>query len=210
MRDLPTDKAQFPFSTSDKKLAAALATAGCAFLPISATPGVEGGPASNVYTPGFLRDRKVIEGQVPITEFEDGVAQLVARRIPGHVTYHFIRDAIFDRAIAAWDALVDEMVKARNENRAPKLPQISEETVMEVLYLHRMNEREFARVPFIKRPECAIGLAMTSEEPLPNHDPDTRKEAHLPVSRTRVKGSMKRWTLGCSQEMRDNLKLDGK
>lgn len=182
-----------PFTTQDKQLALALATAGCTFLPQA-----DGGPATNTYTPGFLRDRKQLPKEgVCVEDFEETVKNCVERRFPGIVDYHFVRDSIFERSIKAWDEMVKEMTNAKNEGRAPFLPDISEAVTMQVLYLRRMNEKDFAKIPWFKHPECATATFEKSEEIISGR----------PAPRTKIKGGFKRWTLGCSDELRKELKL---
>lgn len=196
-----------PFTTQDRKLALALALAGCSF-----TPCEEYGPATNTYTPSVLRNkidprtRKPFLAKEGVTteQFEEAASEAVRQRIPGIVDYHFVRNVVFERAQKAWDNMVDEMARAQQEGRAPNIPVISEEVVMQVIYLQRCGEKEFSKSAFIKPPECAIGEVQKQEIAIPDsHNPSETG----PMPKVKYTGSMKRWTLGCSQDMREALKL---
>lgn len=210
-----------PFTTQDKKLAMALALAGCSFLPCE-----HGGPATNTYTPQWLRNRRnpitghaflPVDGVTP-EEVEKMAEICVEKRIPGIVDYHFVQDAIFQRAIKAWDDMVKEMNRANIEAEAhfvefgkkqemtPAIPDISETIVMQVCYLQRCGQKEFEKAPFIKPAEIAIGCAVETNESLPNRGPRVSDHSEAPAPRRKIKGvGYRRWTLGCRKELRDEV-----
>lgn len=177
-----------PFTTSNRQLAFALAIAGCSFAAAE-----DGGPAINIYTLDFLRARNIGKGK-PI---EEAAREAFERRIPGNVTYLFARDATFERTIKAWDGMHEEFQRAANEGASPILPDIAEETVAQVLFIHANSLKTLAEVPFIRTPLVSTVNASTKEVPI-DGKPGTRKT---------VSGRGKIWSLGASPEIRKHLKL---
>lgn len=177
-----------PFSTQNRQLAFALATAGCRFQSQE-----EDGPAINLYTIPFLRSRKIGVGK----SLEAAAKEAYDRGIPGIVTYLFVRDETFERAIKAWDVTVEELQKADAQNRSPILDDIPAETVMKVLCIYANNLRKLAEVPFIRSPLVGIFDAETKEVPI----------ANKPGPRRVTTGKGKIWSLGASQETKKKLKV---
>lgn len=197
-----------PFVTQDFQLALALATAGCQFLPQE-----HGGPISNVYTPGFLRDRRLMSNNpVSPEEFEEAaLVQCVNRNMVGIRTFYFLRTPTFDRAITAHDALVAEMQKAKKlqddkvtEGFEPKMPDISEEVIMQAAYFLRMNRERIEKLSWARRPEVSLEDTREQKIPLRNVQPGI-KEEFKPSPRSKFSGSLTRWTIGASMELREAL-----
>lgn len=153
-----------PFSTQNKKLAEALITAGCTLA------GREhSGPTINTYTPNLLRDKGVIKGGVTHQAFEIAVLGAVERKIPGAVSFLFERNAVLDRCIKAFDAIERKIKASRQwekmdaiqrqehpEMAPPAMPDISEETVIQVLCLHRDNMRGMEALMFANPAICSV------------------------------------------------------
>lgn len=150
-----------PIQMPNAQLAQAAITAGIPF----ASPE-EGGPCRNEYTPGFLRDRRIIgENGVELRELELRVLETAERGIAGHVTYFFERTPEAESFIKAWDT-ISETIRLRteydsltNEERAcldkpPELPVISNEIIAQVLCIHANNMRSIVKLPFVHSPVC--------------------------------------------------------
>jgi hypothetical protein len=179
------------FKTTDQPLAIALATAGCRLASQE-----EDGPAISLYTPEFLRSRGLIKGKVAPSEFERVASDAFDKKIPGSVTYLFVRDDVFKRAMDAWDAMVNEYEKADEENREPESLDIDEATAMRVMYTQRVNARLFkTKVPFYREPLFKIGESTSREVPISGR----------PVAQTVTEGSMKSWSRNLSNESRKAL-----
>jgi len=203
------------FKTSDRDLALALATAGCTLEPQES-----GGPTLNLYTPQMLRHWGYLRGAVSISEFEavvttctTGGALPDGRRIGkrlGTVIYSFVRDETFNRAHGEWDKCANEYIEAANEKREPKPrgAELTPEQIMQAAHGMRMNVERLKKLGWCNTPQCAIGGFEASEVPIPSLNTVTKQKSHQGVTKKQGKGNMKQWTLGCSQELRDKLKLD--
>lgn len=166
-------KAEAPFTTTDAELAVALVTAGCKLAPHEAD-----GPATNVYSPSVCRSLFGRWRQNPLTgeqsrspllslspvkpeEFERAVMRAEQLRIPGVVTYAFVKDAVFQRAIDAHDKMAEAFEIAQKTNSVPilaPLAQMSEEAaVMVVCYARRKNEKDMKALAWVRSPRCALG-----------------------------------------------------
>lgn len=150
-----------PISMPNAKLALGMVTAGIPF----AEPE-DGGPALNYYTPGLLRDRRLIgqQGIGPI-EFELKVIETAERGIAGSVVYFFQRTREAENFIEAWDKISDTIRRIRewetltDAERAeldppPKIPDIPIEVIAQVLCIHANNEERAKKLPFVNAPIC--------------------------------------------------------
>ena len=170
-----------PFTTTNRQLAFALASAGCLF----ATRDQEG-PTINIYSVGFLRANKIGAG----LDIEDAAKMAVAKRIPGNVVYLFERNATFFEAIKAWDKTAEELRNANQENREAKLPNIDAATVATVLCIHANNRETLDQLPFVNRAWVSTVTTSTKEE----------KE------KTTISGQGKMWKIG-SKETRKHFAI---
>ncbi len=177
-----------PFSTQNKQLALALATAGAKFASPEA-----GGPTQNLYSLGFLRDRKIGKGKV----IEEAVREAVARRIPGKVTYFFEHDANLENAIKAWDGVVEELQKARHDVRDPQLPNINAVLVAQIMCIAANNIAAFEELAFINTPLCSTVKGEEKELPIEGK----------PAPKSVTEGAGKVWSLGASKFIKDKLKI---
>ncbi len=178
-----------PFVTQNKQLAHALAVAGCRFAESE-----DGGPVMNTYTPGFLRDRRLIgNNPISIREFERAAEDAAAKRIPGIVTYFFERDDVFYRAEAAWQKMCEEISNAKIERRAPALPDISEEVVAQIMCIAAHGLKAINDAPFLTVPWVSTIAGAES------FDEDTRARSFA--------GSGKAWPLNISAEGRKKLNI---
>lgn len=178
-----------PFRTQNRQLAFALATAGCSF----ASPD-QGGPAINLYTIDFLRAKKIGVGKT----LESAAADAVALGIPGVVTYLFKRDATFEKAMKAWDSMVDIHAMANHEGVEPELPEVPTEVIMQVLHTHSMNLKKLvAEVPWCRRPLVTDAQSSTREVQIDGK----------PAPRNVTQGSGRVWTLGASKAIKDRLNI---
>lgn len=180
---------QVQFKTQNAQLAAALLDVGCELARQDA-----GGPAENLYTIGFLRDRKIGVGK-PI---ETAVREAVAKKIPGIVTYIFKRSELLERAIGWWDALVEEMQLADHESRPPILPEVSNEHIIASIYIHAINRRAFLELPWFNDPLVStIGVKSQRSIPIPDK----------PAPKQVITGSGKIWRLNSPKSIKSHLKV---
>jgi hypothetical protein len=186
------------FETTDEELALALITAG-AKLAGSDTGVVP--PCINHYTPDLCRSRRLLP-QSPVSPqvFEKAVIEARERKIPGIVTWRIVKDAEFNRAIKAWDAMVEEMHKAKAENREPNLPDISTETVMQALYMRRLNHKPMKDHIWVVCPSLSLGKASVKVKPI-DGVPD---EVSAPLSYT-AEGAAVFWNLNTTSENREKI-----
>ena len=186
------------FETTDEELALALITAG-AKLAGSDTGVVP--PCINHYTPDLCRSRRLLP-QSPVSPqvFEKAVIEARERKIPGIVTWRIVKDAEFAKAIKAWDAMVEEMHKAKAEKREPNLPDISTETVMQALYMRRLNHKPMKDHIWVVCPSLSLGKASVKVKPI-DGVPD---EVSAPLSYT-AEGSAVIWNLNLSNESREKI-----
>lgn len=189
------------FKTQNRQLAFALACAGCHFAPLA-----NDGPAVNTYTLGFLREprQKRLVGGLDI---ESAGKKLIEMGIPGHVTYCFIRDAVFEEAMAAWDEVVAEFQEAAHDRRDPSLPEVSAKVVAQVLCVAVNSQDEFAKVPFVNKMRQLVSTVTSSTKQVPIPDKSSSGEANKPAPRTVVSGKGKVWTIGASKALKDHLKV---
>jgi hypothetical protein len=203
------------FKTADWDLALALATAGCTLEAQES-----GGPTLNVYTPDLLRNWGYIRGAVSIPDFEAVVTVCVhggilpdgrkIRKRLGNVIFSFERNETFNRAHGEWDKCANEYMDARAQNREvnPRGSELTPEQIMQAAHGRRMNVERLNKLGWCNAPMCAIGGLQTREVPIESVNTLTKQKSHVGVTKTQGTGHMKQWTLGCSQEMRDRLKLE--
>jgi len=186
------------FETTDEELALALITAG-AKLAGSDTGVVP--PCINHYTPDLCRSRRLLP-QSPVSPqvFEKAVIEARERKIPGIVTWRIVKDAEFNRAIKAWDSMAEEMHKAKAEKREPNLPDISTETVMQALYMRRLNHKPMKDHIWVVCPSLSLGKASVKVKPI-DGVPD---EVSAPLSYT-AEGAAVFWNLNTTSENREKI-----
>ncbi len=156
-----------PIQMPNLRLAHAMITAG---IPLAS--GEDGGPATNYYTPGLLRDRRVIPADTlgrPIgvkpEEFERRVLEMAEAGRAGAVTFFFQRTREAENFIKIWDETAEaiklhrEREKMTDEEKTqldplPKLPEIHADFVARVLCIHANNAETCARLPFVNPPLC--------------------------------------------------------
>lgn len=179
----------------------ALLTAGCRFAPQE-----EGGPSQMVYTPDGLRDKRALT-RMPVAPqaFEEAAKSAWEKKIAGAVTYLIVRDAVFERSIAAWDKMVALFAQADADGVQPSIPAIGEEVAMQVAYLRRVNEKRLRDVEFANKPCLKIGTEKTS-----THDIPGAGGVALPGKREVTTGSGKLWSSNLNVEARQALGVGGK
>lgn len=177
-----------PFHTQNRKLAEALAVAGCRWAARE-----DGGPTMNTYTSGFLRDRRLMSSNpVSLAIFEKAAKDAVERRIPGIVTYFFVRDDTFYRAEEAWQKTCIEMARAELAAEAPNLPDISPEVVAQVLCVYANSMKHLRDAPFVNPPWVSTLGGSTTTDP--------KNE----LSKTTT-GQGKAWPLNATKEVREKI-----
>lgn len=159
----------------NRKMGEAMVTAGIPF-------DKDQGPAINSYTPGFLRDRRIISAAgIGTYRFEQLVIETAERgarlaemgknenECTGSVTYVFERTKEAESFIAAWDAMAElirghrEWEKLSDDEKAEStppqaMPVISAEVVAKVLCMHANNLGLIAKLPYVNAPICnALG-----------------------------------------------------
>jgi len=186
------------FESTDEELCLALLCAG-AKLAGSDTGDVP--PCINHYTPDLCRSRRLLP-QSPVSPqvFEAAVIEARERKIPGIVTWRIVKDAEFNRAIKAWDAMVEEMHKAKVEKREPNLPDISTETVMQALYMRRLNHKPMKDHTWVVCPSLSLGKSSVKAKPI-DGVPD---EVAAPLSYT-AEGTAVFWNLNTTAENREKI-----
>lgn len=178
------------FRTQNQQLAGALLDIGCELARQD-----QGGPADNLYTIGFLRDRKIGVGK-PI---ETAVREAVRRKIPGIVTYVFKRSAKLEMAIKTWDDMVEERQKADHDSRPPIFPKVSDENVVQTIYVHALNREAFLEIPWFTDPLIStVEVKSTRSIPLGEDKP---------APRTVMTGRGKVWRLNSDKKIKDHLKI---
>lgn len=193
---MPEEKSDtLQFKTQNAQLSAALMDVGCELAPQA-----DGGPAENLYTLGFLRDRKIGTGK----KLEDAAREAYERRVPGIVTYVFKRSALLEKMILVWDAMVDEMRRAEHEGTPPIMPVVSDETIVQVVYVHALNRAAFLDLPFFNEPLVGT-LDIQSRKSVPIKD--ERNGGFKPGQKTIVKGRAKVWRLGSKPSITKHLKV---
>lgn len=125
-----------PFATTNRHLAFALLLAGCEMADHT-----EDGPAINTYTIGFLRQER-FRSRVQGLDIEEAAKKLLNAKVPGVVSWLFVRNSIFEEAIKAWNEMADEVTKARHEGVAPQVPAVSAADTMRVLYIAQRKETD--------------------------------------------------------------------
>jgi hypothetical protein len=158
-------------------------------------------PCINHYTPDLCRSRRLLP-QSPVSPqvFEKAVIEARERKIPGIVTWRIVKDAEFAKAIKAWDAMVEEMHKAKAEKREPNLPDISTETVMQALYMRRLNHKPMKDHIWVVCPSLSLGKASVKVKPI-DGVPD---EVSAPLSYT-AEGTAVFWNLNTTAENREKI-----
>lgn len=190
------------FETTDEELALALLTAGARLA------GSEDGlipPCINHYTPDTCRDRRLLTKEaVKPQVFELAVIRARENKIPGIVTWRIWKDAEFERAMKAWDAMVKEMYESDRDKRAPNLPAISTETVMQALYLRRLNHKPMKDHIWVVCPSLSLMKTSRAQKPLPSTNPAQRgMEGPMPAETTVASGTI--WNLNTSSENREKI-----
>lgn len=183
-----------PFACPNKALAFSLLLAGCKLAPAE-----QGGPAINRYTVGFVRDRRDCAGM----HIEEAAKWLYAKKVPGHVSWLFVRDAIFNRAIGAWDAEVDKMRVAKDTGEPYSAPDISPEIVMQVLCVRQNSVEAFNTLAFANRMSqiASTSTVSFSTEALK----DDRGNTMPGLEKKHAKGSGKEWSIFGSDEGKKHL-----
>lgn len=177
-----------PFVTQNRKLAEALALAGCSWASEE-----DGGPTRNIYTAGFLRDRKLLPNeQVTLAKFEQAAKSAESRRVPGIVSYYFVRDKTFRDAEGAWQAVALEIQRAELASEPPKLPDISAEVVAQVLCIAANSAKHLADAPFLN-PAWVTTLS------------GTKTKSDTSESGFSISGTGKAWPLNATKEVREKL-----
>lgn len=186
------------FETTDEELALSLLTAGC---KLAGNDDGKVPPCINHYTPDTCRSRRLLPNS-PVTPqaFEKSVIEARDRKIPGIVTWRIVKDEEFTRAIKAWDAMADEMHKAKSEGRAPNTPDISTETVMQALYLRRLNHKPMKDHIWVVCPSLSLGKANVKTQPVPGVPDDVA----APMS-YKGDGGAVIWNLNLTDESREKI-----
>lgn len=179
-----------PFRTNNRQLAFALANAGCKFAPQDKE---NAGPAQNLYTLAFLRANKIGVGKT----MDEAVDICLRNKIVGNVTYLFVRDEVFEKAIRAWNKIHASWVEADARGEVHPVPDIAPEVVMQVLFLYANNLAKLAEVPWFNRPLLSDVTTSTKTEAIPGK----------PGSRKVTTGSGRIWQHRASQATKRHLKL---
>lgn len=168
------------FSTQNRRLAFALATAGCQFAPK---------PTVNLYTIEFLRSRGIGVGLTP----EEATKVAAAKKIPGIVTYFFVRSDLLMEAIDAWDKMAKEAKEAKAEGREEGLPaDVTTEHIMQTLYVFSRNSKALSELAWLSPPLVSTVAAA---------------KVGADGSYSIVNGQGKVWSTNASKEVREHLKL---
>jgi len=186
------------FETTDEELALSLISAGCK-LAGHDTGDVP--PCINHYTPDTCRARRLLPAK-PVTpqEFEKAVIEARERNIPGIVTWRIVKDEEFTRAIKAWDRMADEMYKAKLEKRAPNLPELSTEQVMQALYMRRLNHKPMKDHIWVVCPSLSLAKVSVKAKPIEGVPDDVA--ARLSFT---GEGSATIWNLNTSPSNREKI-----
>jgi hypothetical protein len=177
------------FSTNNRQLAFALATAGCTFAPqIKNSPG----PATNLYSLGFLRSKAICKG----LSMEQAVDKLVSLKIPGNVTYNFVRNDTFAEAIKAWDKAVENIAFAQDNNTEIQTGAHSVAHIMEILCIHANNSVGLANdLPWLSSPLLSDVAAHSKDHEV----------SGKPDPRVVTEGKGKIWSRNASKETKEKL-----
>lgn len=199
----PLQAGSEPFRTTDKVLAMALAMAGCQFARFE-----DYGPAMNQYSPATCRDRKILPDKpVSKAEFERAVFRaFLARRPAGIVVYLIQRDALFAQCLKAWDAMPAELQAAKAAGRQPVWPEVPGEDVMRIMFLSRLQSKEFEALPWMQLPVLCMGETRTVETPIEREGPLAPGESP-PVRSTTTGNDCMIWNWRASAEWRANAGL---
>lgn len=166
------------FTTQNRALALALMTAGCTLHQSESE-----GPVSNLYTVGKLREIGMGGQGLSI---EQAAIKAVNAKKPGILSYFFVRDEELEKAIKAWDSVV-----AKLNSGSAITEDLSTEQIMTVVCIHE-NNRKLAKDLSWIRPALVSDMSSNS-----NKDGDKQM----------ISGAGRIWSLGCSKETRDKLKL---
>lgn len=180
-----------PFACPNKALAFSLLLAGCALAPAD-----QGGPAINRYTLGLVRNRRDCEGM----NLDEAAQYLYAKRVPGHVSWLFVRDDIFHRAIEAWENRVKAFREEKNSGVPMVLPDIDPEVVMEVLCVRQNSVDAFNSLAFLNPNSQIVSTAKTSSRSEPMKDEHGQTMEGL--EKTFITGNVKEWGLFNSNEFK--------
>lgn len=191
------------FQTTDKVLAKALVMAGCKFAPFEAY-----GPCLNTYSPATARQRGMLpQTPISIQDFERAVTRALANKRPaGIVTYRISRDDPFTSCMKAWDAIPEELEKAKIEKRDPIFVEVRSEHVMVILFLSRLQDREFEPLPWVQSPVLTDGDVHT-ESVAADLKGLALPEGMAPPQNVTMSGSGMVWNLVTSEATRARLKL---
>lgn len=147
-----------------------------------------------IYTPELLRSKRAMtKSLVSNEQFEAAAKAAHELRIPGAVTYLIIRDALCEKCIKAWDAMVEEFQKADADNRAPVIPYLDSEDAMRVLYMRQINVKKTADLAFINTPLLTISKTQSEEREV------SAKGVALPGKQTLTTGTGKTWSMGLKE-----------
>jgi len=186
------------FETTDEELALAIISAG------GRLAGSDDGkvpPCINHYTPDTCRSRRLLPQQpVSPQTFEKAVIEARSRKIPGIVTWRIVKDEECTRAIKAWDAMVDEMHWAKAANRAPELPEISTETMMQALYVRRLNHKPMKDHIWVVCPSLSLAKVNVKTKPIEGVPDDVA----APISYS-GEGTATIWNLNTTNENRAKI-----
>lgn len=215
---------QQPFTTTDRKLALALLTAGCDWAEAK-----DGGPVQMHYTPEVCRNRWVTvrqsDGQKvhvtllkqvtgdhtgdPPEEFEKAVMRAVRLKIPGINTYYILRNEVFREAMAMHDKLAAEAHNAAQEGRPTVFPAFGTlkeaEAIMFTCYLYRMNENDVDSYAWLRSPNLAMGDVKKTVTPIRDVPGSVLEQVSYSCT-----GGGKIWSLDLSNERRATPDKDGK
>ncbi len=127
----------------------------------------------------------------------DEAAQILhAAGITGTVEYLFLRDAVFQEAIAASDEMVEMHEAAKAAGREMRMPNISAKVVMQVLFARECSMEAFQSLPFKNRMRQLASVGTASE---------TTDEA---TGKRSGKGTdCKIWSIFGSPELKRDLKV---
>lgn len=211
-----------PYQTQERQLAFALMCAGGQFAA-----DVDDGPATNVYSRGFLqqsrfdpiftdpktgRRRTVIDSKTKkerAMTIEDAAKILIARCIPGIVTYYFVRNAVFYEFIKAWDGITEALQDADQKGERPELPTISATVTAQVMCIAANNMAIFKTVPFMNKARQMVSTVTGSSRHSPILNPKAGQEgqpAELPGKKYTVDGMGKAWTID-AEDIKEHLKV---
>lgn len=167
------------FSTQNRRLAFALATAGCQFALR---------PTTNLYTADFLRSRGIGVG-LPL---EEAAKVAAAKNIQGIVTYFFLRSELLTEAVKVWDDMAKAARDAKADGREDGLPDaVPTEHIMQTLYVFARNAQALNKLAWLSPP---LVSTVTTAKP-------TTDGSYTMTGKGKV------WSVNASQKTRQHLGL---